>query len=455
MIYSKLRNKHQTFFYKGFETEFISNNLNIKFSFHLEPDINFMPSLQIPLPKKIDLSRQEIDSFVFNLGMIEMISYWKAACPYKIIVQAGKLTAEQVSWWQNLFINGLGEFFYKNSIDYTSTNFLKIESDSDKQYRLMKQKDLAGDLVLVGGGKDSVVTMGVLKEDDDSKTSLVLNSIPFALKTARQSGFQGPIVVKREIHSQLLELNQKGYLNGHTPFSAYLAFLSTFVAGLYGFKNVIVSNERSANKGNLVYKGTEVNHQYSKSYRFEKNFRAYCSDYLSEEVNYFSFLRPLYELQICKLFAQFKQYHSLFISCNVAQKTGDWCGECPKCAFIYLSLSPFIHPDQLEEIFGSNLFNSPKVILHLRKILGLVDHKPFECIGTEEEAQLALYLTLKAYKRWQVNQNKNLVNLEKEINLDTDKVKSLEKKIMAGWDTKNFLPEKYLHLLKEALNERD
>ncbi len=449
MKYDKLRKTHHEFVYSSFETKFNKKYLAVKFNFHLKPDIKFEPSLQIPLPGKIDLSRREINNFVFNLGMVEMISYWKAACPSRLIIKAGKLSEAQIDWWHDLLIKGLGEFFYKNDIDYTDPDFLTIQSDSDKIYRPMKQKGLDGDLILVGGGKDSVVTMAVLQKNDEHKASLILNSIPFALQTAKQSRFQGPIIVKREIHPKLLELNDKGYLNGHTPFSAYLAFLSSFVSALYGFKNVIVSNERSANKGNLVYKGTEVNHQYSKSYRFEKKFRNYCSDYLSKEVNYFSFLRPLYELQICKLFSEFDEYHTLFISCNVAQKTGNWCGGCPKCAFIYLCLSPFIQRDQMEEIFGSNLFNSPKIILHLRKILGLADHKPFECVGIKEEAQLALYLTLKAYDRWSIEPNKNLIKLEKELNLSADKIKGLEKKIMGGWDKENFLPQKYLHLLKK------
>ena len=54
---------------------------------------------------------------VFNIGMIELISYYKCVCPKKVVIEAGYLDQEQQAWFKKLFYNGLGEFFYVNNID--------------------------------------------------------------------------------------------------------------------------------------------------------------------------------------------------------------------------------------------------------------------------------------------------------------------------------------------------
>ena len=65
----------------------------------------------------------------------------------------------------------------------------------------------------------------------------------------------------------MLQLNSEGYINGHTPFSAIVAFSSVLTAALNGQKYITLSNENSANESTV--KDSKVNHQYSKSYEFE------------------------------------------------------------------------------------------------------------------------------------------------------------------------------------------
>ena len=71
---------------------------------------------------------------------------------------------------------------------------------------------------------------------------------------------------------------------------------------------------------NLMLFGEKINHQYSKSYEFEKDFTTYAEKYLKGNVKYFSFLRPLNELQIAKIFSKYKKYHKIFKSCNVRKQ---------------------------------------------------------------------------------------------------------------------------------------
>lgn len=372
----ELRAKHPRFIYKSFEI----NSNKIRFLFLLEPDIVFTP--EITLPEKITAN----EWLVFNLGMVEAISYWKAACPPELVVEAGSLTAEQISWWHDLFINGLGEFFYKNQVDFTTPDFLTISSPS-RTSRTSRTFNTSynGDLILASGGKDSAVTLELTKSMPQRKVAMLLNPTPAALKIVETAGYKS-IIVKRTIDATLLELNHQGYLNGHTPFSAYLAFLGTLVASIHGFKHVVASNESSASEGNIEYLGKIINHQYSKSFEFEKKFREY------ENPNYFSFLRPLSELQVAGLFAKMQKYHKVFASCNELLGNG-WCGKCAKCAFVYLILSPFLSTQKMIKIFGSDFFEKQELQRHFLDLTGAGKLKPFECVGTPEEAQGAIAMS--------------------------------------------------------------
>jgi hypothetical protein len=219
----------------------------------------------------------------------------------------------------------------------------------------------------------------------------------------KKMGRENPVLVQRAIDPKLLLLNRKGYLNGHTPFSSYLAFLATLCAAVFDCKYIALSNERSSNEGNVEYLGHTINHQYSKSWDFEKKFRAYGKKYLAKNIEYFSFLRPLYELQIAKIFARYPKYFPAFLSCNEAHKTNSgsrkptqtWCRKCAKCLFVFASLYPFMETKQLVKIFGSNLFQDQSLIPLMEELVGERNFKPFECVGTTAESLAAFYLSLR------------------------------------------------------------
>ena len=398
-----------------------------------------------------DVNLEEIRGLAFHLGLIEAISYWKSACPPEMVVKAGHLTEQQTVWWHDLFIHGLGEFFFQNDIDFTQPDFFSISSADKKWGKLSaKSTPLSGDLLMVGGGKDSVVTLETLKDTSERKNAFILNPNRNSLDSARLAGFRNPVVVKRTIDSKLLDLNKEGYLNGHTPFSAYLAFLGVLTGTLQSYKHVISSNEYSAGEGNLEFHGLEVNHQYSKGFRFEKRFREYCASYLNGDIQYFSFLRPLYELQIAGLFSEHSKYDTAFSSCNM--KRGEsWCGHCPKCAFAYLSLFPFMDDDRLKGIFGSDLFEQPKIQQYVLDLAGLGPHKPFDCVGTKEESIVAIALAIKKYQTNKKSIPNFLLSLREKLNFSDKDIKQASDKLMTSWSNENFLPPEYAQLLKERI----
>lgn len=448
-----LRAKHPTFTYENFSLTNVRNRLEVAFQFSLTPDITFHSKVSIPLLAEV--KHETVANLVFHLGLVEAISYWKATCSPQLVVKAGQLSEQQTLWWHDLFIHGLGEFFYRNNIDFSDPEFFTITASHDAPtHSKMPAKQLSGDLVMVGGGKDSAVTLETLKDLRGRRNVLMLNPVRPALEIAKVAAYHEPLVVQRTLDSKLFELNRKGYLNGHTPFSAYLAFLGVFVGLLHDYEHLIASNEQSAGEGNTVFLGLEVNHQYSKSVRFEKLFRQYCAAYLQSDIQYFSFLRPLYELQIAQLFVPHLQTYRSFCSCNV-NRGESWCNQCPKCAFVYLSLFPFITEKRRRELFGNqDYFATPAIQQHIIDLVGLGTHKPFDCVGTTEESVMAVALTIKKYESEQRPLPPFLLMLKDKLPIQDERIQqTIEHRLKTDWNNNHFLPPEYARLLKEKLSQ--
>jgi len=405
-----LRKKYKRFVYKDFSYRIYKNDLEISFDFSIEPDIHFKPKV---LLKNIDkkrfkkIKKKVIDNLVFNLGMIEVLSYWKATCSPEIEIKKGSLSREQIKWWKDLIIDGMGQFFYENKINWRNSSFLKIKAQEPRKVNIFKGRLKNEFLVPIGGGKDSALTLELLKRMGKKITCFSLNPTDSSKTVMKTADCKNPVIVERKIDKKLLELNREGFLNGHTPFSAYIAFLSVFVSVLFNKKYISLSNERSSDEGNLLYLGKEVNHQYSKSYHFERKFKSYSKKYLTEDVEYFSFLRPLYDIQIASLFSRYPKYLKSFLSCNEAYKTYSgtrkrtkkWCLNCPKCLFVFSCLYPFIKKEMIIKIFGENLFEKEELLPLMKELTGVEKFKPFECVGTKRESQLAFYLSWKKANR--------------------------------------------------------
>jgi len=396
--FEELRRRYPVFRYERFAREKSPSRLIAQFRFSAPPHISFVPEISfdsLPGPWS-SIPGEYLDNVIFHLGLIELFSYWKATSSPVIEVRAGHLTVDQVRWWEDLLINGMGEFFYRNDIDFTSAGFVKI---------IPKPNPATGNgstaypnqlpprsLLTIGGGRDSALAAALFRDSGQPFTCMMLNPSTAARNIASRMTAAEPVVIKRSICPELLHLNQRGFLNGHTPFSAYLAFLGAVCLLLYGYSNVIVANERSSDEGNVFYREKEINHQYSKSFRFETRFDEYLGKYLVSAGRYFSFLRPLYELQIGKLFSNFHEFWGEFRSCN-RNRSESWCGQCAKCVSVFLTMYPFVSTAALTQVFGSDLFYSDQTIPILRQLAGL-EVKPFECVATTREIVAALSLAI-------------------------------------------------------------
>ena len=449
----KFRETHPKFIYENIRYSITYHIINIHFDFLLvaQPtsglsDISFNPTLQLQLDPTYDIDTLDVhllENILFHMGMVELISYWKAACPGEVIIKPFFLNEDQIQFWKKLYWNGLGEFFYVNGIETTIEDFMHIYSESKNSLDNSSFQPQQKIIVPIGGGKDSVVSLEILKDSKIEILPFIINPRKASLNTVKQAGLseENLFLAKRSIDPTLLKLNDQGYLNGHTPFSAMLAFTSLLQAYLSDAKYIALSNESSANEPSVT--NSHVNHQYSKTFEFESDFRNYYKTYITSDIEYFSFLRPLSELQIASLFAKFTNHHYSFRSCNVGSKTDDWCCNCPKCLFTYIMLAPFIPEKELNAMLGENLIIKPSLEQSLKELRGLTDVKPFECVGTIEEVNLALNQA--------INNKKYPKPVNAEFQLDVTNEQHFSE-ALKDWNEEHFLPAFLEILLKQKLS---
>ena len=385
----RFREKHPVFNYFGFSWNVSGETLKARYHFS-DGQHDFYPEYTFPLPPRFDAPEQNVmDNLLFHIGLCEVISYWKSSCAPVLDIHPFCLDEESEKWWKKLFYNGLGEFRYLNGIECAESDFVQFRYSSEKTFHAVNIADNEGVLIPVGGGKDSAVTLELLSQTigREQITPFTLNGIAASQRTIVQAGFspEKTINVTRKLSPALLELNAENYLNGHTPFSALLAFVTLFTAVLHQKHDIALSNESSANEATIP--NTNINHQYSKSLEFESDFRAYYRKNIVSGVNYYSFLRSYTESDIARVFATFPQHFFSFRSCNVGSKNDVWCCNCPKCLFVWIILSPYLSAEQLTAIFGRDLGADLHLLEDFKKLCGLSPEKPFECVGTIEEVR--------------------------------------------------------------------
>lgn len=396
-----------------------------------EKRIKFKESLLLPedlsLPEQLNTSlRQSLEAIHLVLG----ISYFKAYLA-KVIEHNYNLQKLQADYFGQLYSRGLGEFFYANQLEPRTITFpFNIKgTESISQGNISPVNDNQV-LLAFGGGKDSLVSFELLKAQGFFptwffiETSRTPDFVPGLLTLTKAPCYR----IKRILDPKLSDSSQVTY-SGHVPVSAIYAHIGVLVAQLARIRWVIASNEQSSNEGNLEYYGQEINHQWSKSSEFEDRCQSYVHQFIDKKLTYFSLLRPFNELKIAQMFASFPLYHRKFSSCNrqfSKDETGShrWCNECPKCGFAFLMLSSFLKREEVIAIFGENLLAKAEMIPLYKDMLGLGKAKPFECVGTFRESQLALRLASTEFAADIV-----VTRLLPKLPLATTDLKSLEEEV--------------------------
>jgi hypothetical protein len=449
----KLREKYPQFIYSGYSVTDSDKALILDFHFVIPGLTEFTPHWEIDKTSSfsVNINDERLNNLVFSLGMVELVSYWKTTCSPNVRIDCANLSKEQSDWWKKLYIKGLGEFFYRNEIE-VNEDIISITSKSCHNHICKcniipdNTNERIKALIPIGGGKDSAVTLELLSECAE-RFCYIINPRKATLDTVRVSGIpsQNVITAKRTLDKNMLELNERGFLNGHTPFSATVAFSSVLAAYINKLDYVALSNESSANEPTVI--GTDINHQYSKSVEFEADFINYELKHIASGVKYFSFLRPLKEIAVAKIFSRQKKYHPVFRSCNVGSKDDTWCASCSKCLFVYIILSPFLSEKEVVDIFGKNMLSDMNMLTDFEKLIGREPEKPFECVGSIDEVNAALQEVISQYKTKGLPLPKlpeiyEGIGVTKEYNISD---------LCDSYNDENYVPECFSKVLKGAL----
>lgn len=386
---------------------FLGFNFDIKtgkitFSYRLEfsgrDPLDFTEIIILP-HTPVNVNQHMMNRFLEPLHLILGISYYKLYCPPEVEIPF-KISRRQAGFWNTVYQKGLGEFLYRNKLDPKKlAKFPFSKVSFSPEYFNMPDRSILG----IGGGKDSIVANELLKDYDCSCFLVETQSKdPISRRIIDESG-RPKLLIQRFLDPKIFANHVSAY-NGHIPISAVFAFIGLLVAAVYKYKYVIVANEASSNFGNLNYQGQVINHQWSKTAEFESLLQEYARDFITPDIKYFSVLRQFYEIRVVSLFARYKKYFGLFSSCNrnfrVFNKRSSslWCGQCPKCAFVFMMLAAFLDKKEVVAVFKKNLFAQKSLIPLFRDLLGFGNLKPFDCVGTFEESQAALHLASKKFK---------------------------------------------------------
>jgi len=389
--------KYQQFIFENYHFDEINHVLTLEYSF--DTSLLFSETYTFNFDFA-EFDHRLLECAIQNLFLIGGVSYYKAYLAPAIVIHKAHIDEHIANFLGKTYQKGLGEFFFMNRLDPKMPITFPISNESQIPFQTENKGE--GQLIGIGGGKDSLASVEILRH-------YIKNIATWSMPTTNLDPLIDRVglpyyAVSRKLDPNLLEINKRDAYNGHVPISAIFAAVGVIVAILTGKRDVVVSNELSANEPTLEYQDTWINHQYSKSQEFERDFQSLLLHTMGDSIRYYSFLRPLSELAIAKLFAAtgFDKYKDVFSSCNHSlAKSANfklWDGTCPKCAFVFLILTPFIKRQELETIFnGKNLLLANDLDMTYRQLLGIEGEKPFECIGEIKESRAAMLAAEKIY----------------------------------------------------------
>ncbi len=256
-------------------------------------------------------------------------------------------------------------------------------------------------LLFCGGGKDSLVSLKLLERSNLSYASCAYSSsiygraapqhqlIDALLDTAKPQTRHKIWIYEDFLDSPVTQLAAEygvtSLTAAETPSSL---FASLPLVLQHQYRYISLGHERSADLPNLVWEltGEPVNHQWGKSSEAEQLLNNYLQHQFIANSQYFSLLKPIYDVVIFNLLRLDLDNVPFTHSCNVAKP---WCKKCAKCAYVWLNYMAYLPIDLVNSLFQTNLFDIPENQLWFRQMLGLEKHTPFECIGQIHESRLA------------------------------------------------------------------
>lgn len=330
------------------------------------------------------------------------INYWQVFPTRDIRIDSFVLTKEQAHFWDTLYLNGLGEFFYDMQMNFH--DLVAFPYSESAVVPALTRIDLpARALLLNGAGKDSILSAEILKESGASFDFFSFAPTPAHKRIAKLVGAK-TVEVDRKRDGRVEFIASLFGVSTAYPSVSTFTFIAVLISELLGYNSIIFSNEKSADFGNLTYRGLEVNHQWCKSSEAEKIINEYIQKFITPSISTSSLLRQYNEIEIVKRFVKYPKYLPYFTSCNnyfwlpwpiqLLFRKAYWCRNCPKCVFLFACFSAFLPKREVVQMFGGDLYAKKSLLPLFRRILGIEGFKPLDCVGEPNEMILAMRLAI-------------------------------------------------------------
>ncbi len=367
----------------------ITKTFTDKLSF---PDV--APELWEKVPKAV------LESTLQALLLMIGINYWCVFPTRNIQIEGFTLTREQAQFWDLLYLNGLGEFFYNMKMDFH--NLIAFPYDDSAVAPLPARFERpARALLLNGAGKDSILSAETLKASNTPFDFFAYEPTPAHKRIAGLVGAKTVNVTRRRDPLINATMSLFGVSSAYPSVSTF-TFVAVLLAELLGYDKIVFSNEKSADFGNLTYLGLPVNHQWCKSSEAEKMVNDYIQRFITPDISTSSLLRKYSELEIVRRFVSHPKYLRYVTSCNtyfwlsrteqLLMRKSYWCKKCPKCVFLFACFAAYLPKKEVVDIFGDDIYTKKRLLPLVRRILGIEGFKPLDCVGEPEEMILAMHL---------------------------------------------------------------
>src|SRR3990167_6670541 len=135
---------------------------NYKIKFKDKNPLFFTETIILPRITNLKEIPTGLLSKIFEgLHLVLGVSYWKFYCATKVKTNYS-LSKKEADFWNTVYKKGLGEFFYKNNLNSKiSPKFPFKRNVKIVSYQLKENNKC---LVSISGGKDSIVTLELLKK---------------------------------------------------------------------------------------------------------------------------------------------------------------------------------------------------------------------------------------------------------------------------------------------------
>lgn len=332
------------------------------------------------------LDRELAERLAFHVALFQL----NAVCSLRPdVIDVGPcarfLTPELRTLWRTVFRHVWAQWRYERD----DPDYLPDFANAPTPRIVAPAKLPANDALLAfcGGGKDSLVALKLLE-----RAGLPFATLGYSHSIYGNAAHQHALLEQVAASSARTRAERQYVIDdfmdapvgpmhaAETPASVFAALP---LAAVRGYRALVVAHEASANTPNLVWRGEPINHQWGKGWEAEQLLDRYIQTLVP--VRYFSLLAPIHDEVIFELLSRDAPLAARTHSCNLAKP---WCGRCPKCAYVWLQFVAHLPPEVVAQTFPPGIGERND----FHALLGLTDHTPFECVGSADEARLALAL---------------------------------------------------------------